>query len=283
MAAIFDNYRARIAAIPALATFAERADALVRPDDPETLWGLEPALHDLLASDFVSAFLLHELTAIAGNHFYYLPGSSDFHAPLVESAGYSLLIRLLSPEALVGAPLVTLTEHLMLAPVGGPVGVDTFGIPPPFRNEVFDRSTRLVPGGTITLAAGAVGRFRAPAETFRLRLERPSILIQLVSATAASLRWLFHPETLEPVRASATSLAASRLQFTCQTLAALGSPTSIAPLKTLTAHPEHYVRWAAIQSLCRISREDGIACLRQALDDDHPHVRNAAEKSLAAC
>ena len=281
MAAILDNYRPRLAAIPALATFCERAEELLRADEPERLWSVEPFFRDLVASDVVEAFLLRELNAIASNHFYFLPGASDFHAPLAESSAYSLLIRWLAPESVVSVPVSTLTEHLLLAAWGSSVDVERFALEPPFRIDVFDRSRRLVPLGTTELEPGTVARFRSPAETFRLRLQRPSVLIQLQSRPTVPLRWVFHPETLEPVRAAAVSLSSSRLQFTCHTLAALGSPTSIPALTTLTAHPEHYVRWAAIQSICSISQSDGIECLRRALDDDHPHVRNAARKTLA--
>jgi hypothetical protein len=116
----------------------------------------------------------------------------------------------------------------------------------------------------------------------RLRLERPVVMVLLRSPILVPLRWIFDSETLAPQRAVASRLSSSRLQFTCHTLATLGSPTSLDALKRLTRHPEHYVRWAAVQSICQISREDGLECVRRALDDEHPHIRRAAEKTLAA-
>ena len=62
-----------------------------------------------------------------------------------------------------------------------------------------------------------------------------------------------------------------------------GTLKKLSALKKLMTHPEHYVRWAAVQGICSISREEGIECLRKSLEDDHPHIRNAALKSLANC
>jgi hypothetical protein len=283
MPTVREKYGQRLDAIPALARFCEQAEALVRADDPETFWDVEPFFQELLATDVVEAFVAYELDAIARRPFHFLIGSSEFHAPLVETASYALVVKVLPPEALASAPVVSLTEHMLLAVWDGPVEVERLALQRPFRNDVFDRSARLVAMPSTTLVPGMVARFRSPSEAFRLRLERPAVLIQLQSATVASLRWVFSPDTLEPVRAAAARLSSSRLQFTCHTLAALGSPTSIPALKKLTAHPEHYVRWAAIQSICAISRDDGLECLRLASEDDHPHVRRAAEKTLARC
>lgn len=282
MAAARDKYGSRLDAIPALAKFCEQADALVRAGDPATLWDVQPCFQELLTTDVVEAFVAHELHAIATRPHHFLIGSSDVHAPLVETAAYSLVVKRLTPDALASGPIVSLTEHTLLAVRAGSVEVERFALAPPFRIDVFDRSARLVRSPPATLGPGMVARFRAPGETFRLRLDAPAILIQLLSSIVAPVRWIFHPDTLEPVRAAAARLSSSRLQFTCRTLAALGSPSSIPALQKLTAHPEHYVRWAAIQGICAISRDDGIACLRRATSDEHPHVRRAAERTLLA-
>lgn len=282
MATSTDRYWKRLAAIPALGRFCNQADEQLRKDNPESFWKVEPVFQELLASDFLEAFLLHELSMVAENDSHFMFGS-EIHVPLVESSAYSLLIKLLPPEAAAASPLASLTEHLMLAVWRDEVEVQKFTIEPPFRHDVFDRSKRLLPVETINLEPGKVTGFRSPEDIFRLRMKRPVLLIQLQSATVLPLRWVFHPETLEPVRAVSSRLSSSRLQFTCHTLAALGSPSSIPALKRLMTHPEHYIRWAAVQSICTISREEGIQCLRKSLEDDHPHIRNAAQKTLANC
>jgi hypothetical protein len=275
-----DRYKKRLAAIPALATFCDQAEQMVHVEDPESFWRIEPAFRDLLASNFIESFLLYELKAVAEDHFHFMSGSSEFHAPLAESAGYSLMIKLASPEALVAAPITSLTEHLLLA-VNGNAELQRLAIEEPFCNDILDRSKQLVVGDLISLVPGMILRFHSPSEMFRLRFERPLLMIQLQSVTAVPLRWVFNPETLQPYRAVASRLSSSRLQFTCHTLAALGSPTSIPALKKLIDHPDHYVRWAAIQGICAISREDGLECLHRSLGDRHPHIRNAAQKTLS--
>src|SRR5215472_2430582 len=280
MAKSTDRYWKRLAAIPALGRFCSQADELICEHDPESFWKVESAFQNLLASDFLEAFLFRELSMIAENDSHFMFGS-EIHVPLVEASAYTLLIKLLPPEAASLSSLSTLTENLMLAVWRDQVEVQRFTIEPPFRHDVFDRSKRLLPVDVSNLAHGKTMGFHPPEDIFRLRMDRPVLLIQLQSATVLPLRWVFHPETLEPVRAVSSRLSSSRLQFTCHTLAALGSPSSIPALKRLMTHPEHYIRWAAVQSICAISREEGIECLRKSLEDDHPHIRNAAQKTLA--
>ena len=283
MAGMIDRYRTRLAAIPALSRFCEQAERLVFPNDPESFWSVEPAFQELLASDFVEAFVQHELSKVAEDDLHFMMGSSEIHSPIVESAGYALLIKLLPAEAASLAPISTLAEHLMLSVWGAPAQAQGFRVEEPFRHDVFDRSRHLIPTEIFDLVPGKIVKFHSPQDLFRLLLPGPTLMIHLQSSTTVPLRWIFHPETLEPVRAVASRLSSSRLQFTCHTLAALGSPSSIPALKKLMTHPEHYVRWAAVQGICSISREEGIECLRKSLEDDHPHIRNAALKSLANC
>jgi len=40
------------------------------------------------------------------------------------------------------------------------------------------------------------------------------------------------------------------------------------------------VRWAAIQNLGRLSRSEALIKIREAVNDPHPHVRRAAQKTL---
>jgi HEAT repeat protein len=50
-------------------------------------------------------------------------------------------------------------------------------------------------------------------------------------------------------------------------------------LQQLSNHALHYLRWAAIQTLFTLDRAKGTQALLQALNDSHPHVRNAAQRS----
>jgi len=67
MATSTDRYWKRLAAIPALGRFCNQADELMRADNPESFWKAEPVFQELLASDFLEAFLLRELSMIAEN------------------------------------------------------------------------------------------------------------------------------------------------------------------------------------------------------------------------
>jgi HEAT repeat protein len=83
------------------------------------------------------------------------------------------------------------------------------------------------------------------------------------------------------VRAIAVDNSASRLEFVISMMCVMKDRSSLPALEGLSAHPAHFVRWAAVQALFRLDRERGITALRNALADRHEHVRNAASRSLA--
>ena len=96
MASVRDNYRPRIDALPALAEFCQKAENLMRSDDPETFWDAEPLFGELLLSNLVEDFVKRELGIVSKNDHHYVLSSSEFHAPLVETDLYSLVLKLIA-------------------------------------------------------------------------------------------------------------------------------------------------------------------------------------------
>jgi HEAT repeat protein len=45
-------------------------------------------------------------------------------------------------------------------------------------------------------------------------------------------------------------------------------------------HQDHFVRWESLRAQARLDGEYALPQLKAALDDPHPHVRNAARSSL---
>ena len=53
-------------------------------------------------------------------------------------------------------------------------------------------------------------------------------------------------------------------------------------LCALTSHANHLVRAEALQALALLDPEGARASLQRAINDEHPYVRFASEKSIAA-
>src|SRR2546429_8706694 len=82
-------------------------------------------------------------------------------------------------------------------------------------------------------------------------------------------------------RARGTETGWSRLQSAARLRAEVGGQSSLPGLRKLLEHKDHFVRWTALRSIMAIDTGEGAALVREALNDSHPHVRNAAARSLA--
>ena len=178
------------------------------------------------------------------------------------------------------------TEHVIIGLVAfkgaSPIVFEVFEQPCPDPNDVFDRSRHLQPLGTEILQPGAARRFRAAADIARILPNGiPAVMLILSSATIAPIRWEYDLATLSPVKAIAGYPTSSRLEYTAKLLAEVGDKTSIQPLKSLMQHEDHFVRWAAVRAIVSLDYAEGVASLHDALQDPHPHVRNAARKVIS--
>ncbi len=64
-------------------------------------------------------------------------------------------------------------------------------------------------------------------------------------------------------------------------MAAMQETRAVPLISSLADHPSHAVRWAVVQALGRLDPQAALQHLRQAVNDPHPHIRNAAQKTLA--
>ncbi|WP_437753451.1 HEAT repeat domain-containing protein [Sorangium sp. So ce1389] len=276
----------RVKASPALAAFAKQARRRISPDDHRTFWGCASLFKELLRTRFVTDLVNDELEQMAGDAVY-VPagGSSEFHLSVLMEERFSLTVGLVEPGVRMSSSLYSTTEHYMLgvAAVGGngSVDVEMFTQPEPEPCDVFDRRRRLVRKGQQRLEPGDVALFRAGADLFRLTpSEKPSVMLVFTSGTVAPLRWQYDSETLHPLRAISASPTASRLDYVARLLAEISDASSVPALKSLLDHEDHFVRWSAVRGIMRLDHAEGLAAVRAALEDPHPHVRNAARKAL---
>jgi HEAT repeat protein len=132
------------------------------------------------------------------------------------------------------------------------------------------------------LAPGDVACFRAGSDALVASVPTEATLaLVLASSTVDRERRIYAADTLRAERVVSADPGASRLEFAARVLAELGGAGATPRLVRLTGHPAHFVRWTALQSLARVDGAAARDALRAALDDPHPHVRNAAGRALA--
>jgi hypothetical protein len=112
--------------------------------------------------------------------------------------------------------------------------------------------------------------------------ERPDVcLLTLLTRPLWPHIWSFDRDSLRPSTISAADKQMSELRVALQIFRRLGYVASEQVVRELMSHPVHDVRWEAIKTLVTLNPAAGATALRNAVADSHPHVRNAATRSLA--
>lgn len=270
----------RFQRLRALRDFALHTESLLR-DGPEGIWDVVPALEALIRSDLVSELLRTELEHMASEPAHLPTGAVDTLL-VARSRLFSLLLKTcdLGSDA-ARSQVFSLSEHVLLAIAGpAPLVLDVYSELPDYRNEVFDANRPLGPPERRTLQPGTVVAFRAgrdcPLPVSRAR----SFALQLLSRPVMRVQWVYDAQTRRAVRGVAADPGASRLEFAAQALAELRGEHAPERLASLCDHPDHFVRWTAIRCLTRVDFRAGVEKVRGAVNDPHPHVRNAATRAL---
>lgn len=113
--------------------------------------------------------------------------------------------------------------------------------------------------------------------------ERPNVcLLTLLTVSLWPHIWSFDRDSLRPSTISAADKQMSELRVALQIFRGLGYVESEQVVRKLVSHPVHDVRWEAIKTLLALNPATGAIALRSAVGDSHPHVRNAAARSLAS-
>jgi len=260
-----------------LAEFAEAVDQRFHREQPESFWSCEPLLRDLVSKGFAQQAINNELRQLLHDPAYagdWRPTQLVAH----RGRGYALAIALLDGTRRY---IHTSPFYAMYMPVGtAPLRCDLYRLPDNYSNEVFDANLRLQPLSSVSTAPGEVLLARPENRVFDFVVEQPQLIVMFTSAAFLPLEWLFSRDNLHAWHANDSELTATQMRVAAYVLGRLAHQSSLEPLKSLTTHPHHTVRWAAIQALGRLSRTEVIAALELARNDPHPHNRRAAERTL---
>jgi hypothetical protein len=165
-----------------------------------------------------------------------------------------------------------------------PIAFELYEAPDRRRSDVYDSSARLRIVERRVLKPGEFAFLRPQVHAYRAGSAFAANALALVfqDAEVVPLCWKYDEETLAPVAAIPTDLNTSRLRETLRLIGALADARFVPRLVNLYNHPSHFVRWAVIRTLFRVSVEDGMRLAKRACHDRHPQVREAAKVLLAA-
>jgi len=270
---------------PRLDRFAREVEALYDESDSSTFWRCRPAFDDFVASGAI---------ADIGNDALQLMIDDSTEPPVRWGVGKFTLVQKRTYALALGWSLrargrrvgtESLTTHGSHAIVRlcsrSPIKVRYFALKG-IDFEIFDPSLQLKysheemlnPSDTVEIDGE---KFIAEFE------ERPDVcFLVLLTAPLWPHIWHFDRYSLQPWTLSAADEQTTELRAVLQIFRGLRHFASERVVRELVAHPAHDVRWEAIKTLVSLNPAMGETALRSAILDSHPHVRDAAARSLAS-
>jgi hypothetical protein len=243
-----------------------------------TLGPMTPELEELLltigSAQHVAGLVNRELKRAADDPELFDPRWMGSEITLHTGKSYVLAVSLLDTHPRLP---YTLTSDMALVAVGADseIDIEHLALPEGVNLDVFDpsavaviaRKERLAVGRTALLQAGQVVRFNA---------KRLSVLLTVTTKAVFEQAWYFDPVTLAPTSAHSASVGTAIIQTLSDFLASYGDEDALPVIKSLLAHPAHFVRYSAARDLLRLSFNEGLDAFKTLSADPHPHVRNAS-------
>ena len=259
----------------------DRLESALASTPPDTAAGVV-ALQALLADGFVTDVVNERLRMLAAGPAPAPPSANTSRVRIVRTARLRIDVTVVTPDTPERGAVDVVTRETLVANAGAsPLRIRRFRQPHPEPHDVFDPARRLEPLDDLMLPPGGVASFHACVDAYALRADAATVAVTAAGPHRASLRWYHDARSLRPVRAAPTDDAWLRIRELLRLAEVMGDPSVVPALRGLRDHPSHFVRWSAAQTVLRISRPDGIAWLREAVDDPHPQVRSAARGMLA--
>ncbi len=171
--------------------------------------------------------------------------------------------------------------HMIVCAIGPePLVVDYYAPSQPIDTDVFDASTFLQSPEREIFQPGELCLIDSATELADIVVEKPTMAMWLIGHPRRSIQWLFSRHSRRSVQAIASKATDADTVNLVRALVALRSVASVPTLCALTTHANHLVRVEALQALTTLDPEGARASLQRAVNDEHPFVRYASQKSI---
>ncbi len=273
--------------LDALHSFAATAEEKLSAAENASLEILKDDVKDLAQSPDIK-ILLHRILKEIHQNICYSPTEFRGHElVLIDSEKISLSLSLLTPQNAAGGKMADFPMDALLYLLGpDSLKVNLYQVPSNRQSEVFDPSQSLTLTEQFMLAPGESVFIRSGVQVCDFEIPADVVILKMLSRKINPLIWTYDKISLAPLYSSSSNLQASRIKTSVQLLSQLSmrlgvDADTLQNTIQLTTHPLHFIRWSAIQTLFSLDREQGTKALIIALDDSHPHIRNAARRSYA--
>jgi hypothetical protein len=150
------------------------------------------------------------------------------------------------------------------------------------ERDVLGREHRLELLATRQLSQGQALHLRGGTDVLRfVDCPQPMPILSLnAQRSKVRLTWDYDTHTLLPVACSLVDATASQIVFLLGVAEAHGRTDHLPFVEQALRHSAHSVRWAVVKALWKLDPQRALDVTRARLDDEHPHVRRAAERTL---
>jgi hypothetical protein len=222
------------------------------------------------------------------NNPHYIPKGSNGNTVLIfESPKVALTATVLDERNTSSDKIFSAAGDAIFGNVGpDSIPLRFHKIPGSCDIAVFDKNQVIVPMEKFDLPVRGVVKIPSREVATEYIATKKTTLVKLSSKLYHPLIWIYDKATGVPRFSSSGDLHASRLQSTINLLNVLESEgnepseDSIESMIYLAGHPFHFVRWAAVQGLCKMDFGKGKHILSNAREDRHPHIARAARSSV---
>lgn len=156
-----------------------------------------------------------------------------------------------------------------------------YKLPETFQRDVFDPELRPTSACENKLDPGEILRIHAGVDLIDWKIEEPVVLLRLITAPQESIQWTFRKNPIRPWFVASVDPDATQLSALFAYFGAVGYAPAAIHIAKLLGHRNHQVRWEATKALWKVDKNLGLRALQASLADPHPHVRNAATKTMA--
>lgn len=264
-----------------LQPLVEQLDNASRSGSANWLWNCEDAFRVFLESarEIAVEELNRALTSIAEEPWHQSKSWDLQQISLLEGDRYILTCSLFVE------PMDYLYSSSFQALIGvlgpQPLTCVRYRLPPWHDRDVLNVADELVYDRTCSIEPGRYVALRGEQDVLDFLSDAPTILVRLFSPAHDVLHHCYDRLTRRPWMVQAGDPASTQLVCLINALAHFADPTSLCAFEAVSRHPHHFVRWAAIRAMATISRERALSLVCEALTDDHPDIRSAAQRTLA--
>lgn len=264
------------------------ADTHATASSPECIDTIQDELRRFLGSGELRQLVESELARMACQPGYSPLGSRANSLFLADSDEFLLSMSLVYRERVAEDKIFGLPASCFFAnPSTSPISVGVRDIPDDCDLGVFDARHVLSAPRRLWIAPNESVFLDASKVVVQYEPDVPLLLIKLtLKRSEAKQVWVYGRATGVPLMVSSSSLLASRLQMVSWVLGELLRDQSCDPeesitlLRALAFNPHHFVRWSALQAICKVDVGEGIDLLKRATTDAHPLVREGASRAL---